>query len=70
MILQLIQLHTDIAKGNGYVENIPMMIKDIMTILTNVIDVDELLIMRKEFVRVVERGCIRSKNNYVRFMGV
>jgi hypothetical protein len=35
------------------VENIPMMIKGIMTILISVIDVDELLIMRKEFVRVV-----------------
>ena len=46
-----------------------MMIKGIMTILTNVIDVDKLLIMKKEFVRVAEQGCIRSKNmsdDYIR----
>ena len=56
-------IHTDTAKEDGYVENIPMMTKGIMTILTNVIDVDELLIMKKEFVRVAEQGCIRSKHD-------
>ena len=63
MILQLTQLHTDIVKENGLGVNILMTIKGIMTILISVIDVDELLIMRKEFVRVV--GVLMGVKNEV-----